>query len=106
MCGLLVVAGIGRAMAKRLENPTVTLPGPAVRARLIDRAARTAERYGNLPAAPWLKHLERLESRTTPVLFRRWEVRGVWPEAAHDVMYYLEPDDTIREAVKDGDTWR
>jgi hypothetical protein len=105
MCVRLVVDGIG-SMARRLAHVPVQEPGPAVRAHLIDRAHTVAERTGHLPGSPALHRLARLVDRADPVMFNRWEVRHVWPDAQHGTRYYLDPDDSIREAVKDGDTWR
>lgn len=106
MCVRHVADGIGRAMARRLAQATIREPGPAIRALLIDRAHVVAERTGHLPGSPALHHLARLVDRAGPVMFTRWEVRQVWPDAQHGARYYLDPDDSVREAVKDGDTWR
>lgn len=92
-------------MARRVEVAAVA-PGVAVRAALIDHAAVATDRWAALPGSPWLRTLSVLEDRAVPVLFHRWQIRDVWPDAEHGAAYYLDPDDTIREAVRDGDTWR
>ncbi len=49
---------------------------------------------------------DRLRSREVPVSFKRWQVpTEVRDEFQPGDVYYLEPNDTIRRAVRDGDTW-
>src|SRR5690606_38409680 len=98
--------GDGTAMARRVDSPAARVPGPEIRNHLTERAARLAEHFAGIPGSPWLRRTHVLEARLEPVQFARWEVREVWPSAEHGKRYYLDPDDTIREAVKDGDTWR
>lgn len=107
MCDISVLlAAVGTvAMAKRI--PMVTEPpGELIRHELLEHAARTAERVGDLPGSPWLRRVIQIEAAEDPVPFSRWQVRAVWPDAQHGTRYILNPDNSVREAVKDDDTWR
>lgn len=92
-------------MARRVAVVDAGPDGAAVREALADRAAAAAERWAGVPGSPWLRALAVLEDRSEPVMFRRWQVRSVWPNADHAVVYVLDPDDSIRESVKDGQSW-